>query len=93
MTTYTFNEGDYAIAHSFGEDTPGEFRCIIRGVSASYEPYGHIWIVEWIDRPIYIGPYPVEGLEDKKYSCSTVPEVCLRLITFPKPKYRLEDEL
>jgi hypothetical protein len=37
------------MVHSLGENTPGEFRAVVRGVSATY-PLGCVYILEMIDK-------------------------------------------
>jgi hypothetical protein len=66
-----FKEGDEVIIHSLGEQTPGEFRAIIKGISAEWE---HVifYIVEFKDRFI--------SLEDYPYSHGCIVGSCIRKV-------------
>lgn len=77
--TYKFKEGQKVIVHSLGEFTPGEWIAYIRGVSGEYgPPHSHMYIVQWVRIPTYIGP-DYEGYEDLyPFSCSTIPESCIK---------------
>ena len=63
----TYKEGDRVTIHSLGDECPGEYRGIIRGLSSN-AAYVNFYIVELID-----------SLDAKyAYSCCTMPEACLR---------------
>lgn len=66
-----FGEGTPVIIHSLGEKTPGNFRAIIRGISAKYVG-GCIYIVEAIDKP------KTEDFPIDPYSHYTVPSACVK---------------
>ena len=60
---YKFKEDDKVIVSRLGTYEDGKeaiFNAIIRGPSTDLGPYGHNWIVEWIDIP-----------RDWYFSCST----------------------
>lgn len=79
MAKYKFHEGQHVIVTRLGPYTEGKYKAIIRGVAASYEPHGYIWIVEMVDRPIFAGPEYMRNvkLEQANFSCFCVPEPCI----------------
>ena len=67
-----FKEGTKVLIHSLGDSTPGEYRAIVRGVTAEY--YGEcVYILEQID---FIDP-------TKEYSCITMVSACVKEYTTP----------
>ena len=62
-----YREGDIVTIHSLGESHPGEYRGIIRGLSAT-AAYVNFYIVELVD----------SISNDYDYTCCTMPEACLR---------------
>lgn len=64
-----FCEGQRVIVHSLGENSPGEFKGVIRGISAVY-PEGCIYIVETVDRIREYNEYP--------YSYFTITSACVK---------------
>ena len=51
MLEYTFFEGNKVTIHSLGENTPGEFRGVIRGLAVDNgDNAASIYIVELVDK-------------------------------------------
>jgi hypothetical protein len=77
--SYKFHEGQHVTVTRLGENTPGEFEAIIHGIAGNLGPYGYMWIVEWVQKPKFIGPLEWMDIElqNLNFSCAVIPEGCI----------------